>query len=300
MITPKPSSLEPSHVDERRVIDDASGRLRPGRICAWCRGPIDPAARRDALTCSKACRQAKARFRVGPSGPAASKAMRFAYSDPPYPGLARKYYDCEEVDHQELIDRMCREFPDGWALSTSEDALQDVLAMCPAGVRVASWIRGARQSVSWRPRSAWEPLIICGGRPVLIDVKEYSSDVLIWGGRQPSHPGALIGMKPAAFAEWMFQQLGATRGDELVDLYPGSGAIGRAWDIYTARPGRCDESTAAPSDGSARAARDESLTPADPTPRGSRDLSPAAAPGTSCLAGAERRLIETLDRNRDE
>jgi hypothetical protein len=36
-------------------------------------------------------------------------------------------------------------------------------------------------------------------------------------------------MKPPRFAVWMFGQLGARAGDELVDLYPGSGAITEAW-----------------------------------------------------------------------
>ena len=38
-----------------------------------------------------------------------------------------------------------------------------------------------------------------------------------------------VGMKPPRFAVWMFGQLGARAGDELVDLYPGSGAITEAW-----------------------------------------------------------------------
>ena len=41
-------------------------------------------------------------------------------------------------------------------------------------------------------------------------------------------------MKPPQFAVWMFCQLGARLGDELVDLYPGSGAIAEAWRRYTA------------------------------------------------------------------
>ena len=46
-------------------------------------------------------------------------------------------------------------------------------------------------------------------------------------------PGALIGMKPPEFAVWMFAQLGALPGDELADIFPGSGAISRAWELYT-------------------------------------------------------------------
>lgn len=241
------------------------------RICAWCRGPIRQAARRDAITCSKACRQAKARFRVAPAAGTATQPLRFAYADPPYPGMARKYYDQPEVDHTELVARMVADYPDGWALSTAASTLQEVLAICPAGVRVCPWVKGARQGISWRPRSAWEPLIVWGGRPRLTRPAEYSSDTLLWGGRQTSHPGALIGMKPAAFAEWMFEQLGALRGDQLDDLYPGSGAIGRAWGLYCR--GSIQDTSAGERDGSdTRAGRDGYR----------RD--------TSCLAGAERRL----------
>ncbi len=166
--------------------------------------------------------------------------MHFAYADPPYPGMARRYYQSEEVDHPQLIEGLSRQFPDGWALSTAASTLQQVLAICPAGVRVACWVKGPRQSVSYFPRSAWEPLIVYRGRARLIGVDEYSCDVLKWGGRQHSHPNAVIGMKPAAFAEWMFGQLGAQQDDQLDDLFPGSGAISRAWSLHqgVARAGR--------------------------------------------------------------
>jgi hypothetical protein len=39
-------------------------------------------------------------------------------------------------------------------------------------------------------------------------------------------------MKPPQFAIWMFTQLGARAGDELVDLYPGSGAVAEAAPIH--------------------------------------------------------------------
>lgn len=200
--------------------------------CAWCRGPISLAARSDAKTCSRSCRQAKARFRVSPAGPTDGAPLRLAYADPPYPGMSRKYYGGAEVNHRILIGTLMESYSDGWALSTSASSLQDVLAMCPAGVRVACWIKGVRQTVSWRPRSAWEPLIVYRGRPRRLGVSEYSSDVLDYRGRQHSHPGALIGMKSAPFAQWMFAQLGALAGDALDDIFPGSGIISRAWDLH--------------------------------------------------------------------
>ena len=291
----KGSIDKPSTVDKRHVIDDAAGMLRPGRECAWCGNEIDPAARRDALTCSKRCRQAKARFRVAPAGSTASTPLRFAYADPPYPGMARKYYGTEEVDHVELIEGLLRRFPDGWALSTAASTLQEVLAICPACVRVASWVKGARQGVAYRPRSAWEPLIVYRGRARLLGVAEYSSDVLLWGGRQQSHPGALVGMKPAAFAEWMFEQLGASRGDDLTDIFPGSGAIMRAWGLFQRRDSSSDMSAPGGGDtNDTRSGGDKSVAPVpladQAVPRGSRD----GYRRDSCLAGAVRRLENAI------
>jgi len=162
--------------------------------------------------------------------------MRFAYADPPYPGKADYYPERQEVDHQALIERLGREFPDGWALSTSAAALQQVLALCPPGVRVCSWQRAVRPTKSKRPISAWEPLIASGGRELAIDGPQVVRDALAYGGRYRRFPGALIGMKPPQFAAWLFAQLGARPGDQLEDLFPGSGAIGEAWRRYTSQP----------------------------------------------------------------
>ncbi|MCT7149563.1 hypothetical protein M1196_23235, partial [Salmonella enterica subsp. enterica serovar Oranienburg] len=77
--------------------------------------------------------------------------LRLAYADPRYPGLSRRYYGkhpdfAGEVDHAALIAKL-GEF-DGWALSTSARSLQDVLALCPPGSRVAVWVRGERPARS--------------------------------------------------------------------------------------------------------------------------------------------------------
>ncbi len=193
------------------------------------------------MTCSQPCRQARHRFRLSPAAATAETPIRVGVADPPYPKLARKYYRDEptfggEVDHGELVERLVSEFPDGWALCTSGAALPDVIRLCPRGVRVAIWVKGSRSCVSYRARSAYEPVILWGGRAHKMEIDEELDDVLTWGGRQPSHPGALVGMKSAPFCEWLFRQLGLLRGDELADLFPGSGAVTRAWRIYSGEP----------------------------------------------------------------
>jgi hypothetical protein len=55
-----------------------------------------------------------------------------------------------------------------------------------------------------------------------------------------SDPRRVIGAKPSTFAFWIFELLGAQPGDTLDDLYPGSGGIARAWDIYVSRQAESD------------------------------------------------------------
>lgn len=244
----------PSHLEERtpRTVDEILAANPEGwKLCAWCDSPI-VGKRSHARTCSQSCRQALSRFRVAPAGASASTPMRIAYADPPYPELAAKYYESSEVDHAKLCRELVENY-DAFALSTSAaalpmvlDDLRAALATTPIllrhrqqaplrveDIRVCPWVHGSRASKSYRARNAWEPLIIVGGRPVERDVGDELDDVLLWGGRQHSHPGALVGMKSAAFCEWMFKLLGAQRGDELADLFPGSGAVARAWKMYT-------------------------------------------------------------------
>ncbi|MBU2698870.1 MULTISPECIES: hypothetical protein [Pimelobacter] len=254
-----------------------------GRRCAWCKGPIALTARRDTVTCSKRCRQARHRFTtaVNADRPAlpttaapAGRGRRLAYADPPYPDLASRYYRdhpdfAGEVDHEQLVDELARY--DGWALSTSARALPDVLRICPAGVRVAAWHRGAASFArSPYPLTAWEPVIYVpvGRAPVDDASTEVLRDGYAPGGRdgsaavvddvstaqppavvdsliyvaQPrrSDPARVVGAKPATYCRWIFDLLGADphRGDTLDDLFPGSGGVARAWEIFAAAQGR--------------------------------------------------------------
>jgi len=212
------------------------------RVCAWCDRPIPPAARRDAVCCSVRCRQARHRFTrtAGRArGVAGGQPLRLAYADPPYPGKARLYRGhpdyAGEVDHADLIRRLSTF--DGWALSTSAAALPAVLGLCPAGTRVAAWHRGERPAASWRPLSAWEPLLYRGGRAVAPSALQTRRvDSLVHGvAPMTTLPDRVIGAKPAAFCRWVFDLLGAAAGDTLDDLFPGSGAVARAWAAFTAR-----------------------------------------------------------------
>jgi hypothetical protein len=153
--------------------------------------------------------------------------MRMAYADPPYPGMAHLYRDQPtyggEVDHRELIASLAAAY-DGWALSTSAKALRDVLPMCPPQAYVAPWVKpiGACPA-TYGKHNTWEPLIVVPGRCLRPGFRDWLSAAPARGG------GDLIGRKPIAFCAFLFEQLGLLPGDELADLFPGTGVVGRAW-----------------------------------------------------------------------
>lgn len=210
--------------------------------CDWCDGPMPPDARRDAVTCSQRCRQARWRFRRGAGAPTSPglgpEPIRVGYADPPYPGKAGYYRDHPdyggEVDHEELLTGLGMYFPDGWALSTSAEALPVVLSLADVlglgQVRVAAWFRGERPTSSYRPLSAWEPVVYAGGRDKLLEPDERRTDALVHVSRpRLTDPNRVVGAKPAEFCYWLFALLGLEPGDELIDLFPGSGGVARAW-----------------------------------------------------------------------
>jgi hypothetical protein len=190
------------------------------------------------VCCSKRCRQARHRFlrAAGRAEVITGRPLRLAYADPPYPGKAWLYRDhpdyAGEVDHAALIAQLAAY--DGWVLSTSAAALPAILALCPPGVRVAAWHRGERVTRSRFPLNAWEPVIFHGGRQL---PGQRRADSIVCGpGPLPTLPGRVIGAKPPAVCRWIFGLLGAAPGDVLDDLFPGSGAVTRAWAAYTAAP----------------------------------------------------------------
>lgn len=197
-------------------------------LCLWCRRELSD--RKDKRHCGRRCRQSHWRvLRQASLEYSNDAAKRLAYADPPFPGKARYYRDqptyAGEVDHEALIRQL--ETYDGWALSTSSDALQGVLPLCPPGVRICGW--GKPKPVPKATRglhSNWEPLIVKQARQLPPGVSD-------WISAQPArHGGTLIGRKPVKFVLWMFACLGAdAHTDTLDDLFPGTGIVGRCWRL---------------------------------------------------------------------
>lgn len=176
--------------------------------------------------------------------------MRFAIADPPYVGQAKRHYAKEaaaagrvasEVDHRALLERL--ETYDGWALCLSSPSLlgpDGIAAMCPPGVRIGAWVKpfaSFKRGVD--PAYAWEPVIYRTAREWR---KEQATVRDWWRDYRPPVPDAVAacitlkrgvsGAKPAAFSFWLFELLGMTPADTLDDLFPGSGAITRAWNTW--------------------------------------------------------------------
>lgn len=130
-----------------------------------------------------------------------------------------------EVDHVALIGRLCSDDGlAGWALSTSVRALRMILPLCPEWARVCAWVKPHAAPVrSHGLSNCWEPLIVVGGRQLPPGKRDWFS----------AHParrgGSLPGRKPLAFCVFLFEALGMRPGDEIRDLFPGTGIISRAW-----------------------------------------------------------------------
>lgn len=164
--------------------------------------------------------------------------MKFAYADPPYLGQGKRLYGTlhaeaavyDSVDgHAALIERLCGEYPDGWAMSLSSPSLRAILPLCPEDVRVLAWIK---PFAAFKPNVgvayAWEPVIVRGGRKRT----RQQDTVRDWVAENITLMRGFPGAKPAGFSHWLMDVLNVQTGDSIDDLFPGSGACGA---IFQAR-----------------------------------------------------------------
>ena len=161
--------------------------------------------------------------------------MKFAYADPPYIGQAERHYKCAEIEHKELLRKLDCLYPDGWALSCSTPSLGMILAWCPSDVRIAAWCKSFcafKRNV--RPAYAWEPVIYRGGRN---PCNGHRAAIPEKNGKQTTPKDfivepitlkkGLVGAKPERVCNWILDLLNFQPGDELHDLFPGTGVMGR-------------------------------------------------------------------------
>jgi hypothetical protein len=167
--------------------------------------------------------------------PAAQGAsLRLAYADPPYPGCAHLYRHHKdyggEVDHAALVERL-RGY-DGWVLHTSVPALAGILPLVAGEpVRICAWVKPFAAFKKNVPVAyAWEPVLVKAARkPVVGGVTVPLRD---WVSEPIALVRGLVGAKPARVCHWAFEVMGATAGDELDDLFPGTGGVMLAWQTW--------------------------------------------------------------------
>lgn len=166
--------------------------------------------------------------------------MKVAYADPPYLGCGSYYAKLHPESmqwnnletHKALIDRLSSEF-EAWALSLHSPSLQAILPLCPNDVRVGAWVKPfASFKPGINPAYCWEPVIFRGGRKR--DRKEWTCRD--WIAESITLRRGLTGAKPENFCFWVFDFLGLQIGDELHDLFPGTGGVSRAWKTWINTP----------------------------------------------------------------
>ena len=168
--------------------------------------------------------------------------MRLGYADPPYIGQSAKHYSQHpdydgEVLPAELFHRLSTF--DGWVLHTSSPALPQIIRAAdsipeyeggPRDYRIMAWVKPVaafKRNVS--VAYAWEPVLVKAARKPTISHRIVMRD---WISEPIAMKRGLVGAKPEAVCMWGFEMMGAQPSDELCDLFPGTGAVTRAWDKW--------------------------------------------------------------------
>jgi hypothetical protein len=176
--------------------------------------------------------------------------MKLAIADPPYLGRAERWYGVDgcgnghgigKADehpeaaiwddpqaHIDLVRQLEVEF-DGWAIALSVHSLSTYMQAIHTdsrnGIRVMSWIKPSSVPSGNRIASTWEPVIVKVPAERRSHGKGRSmKDHLVVN---PLRSG-FVGAKPPAWTEWVLDAMGYREGDEIVDLFNGSGAVMQA------------------------------------------------------------------------
>jgi len=181
-------------------------------------------------------------------------ANKLCIADPPYLGRAVRYYgeggcgvghgngqadnhpeaylwDLPET-HIQLVKELDQKY-DGWAIAMTVHSLstylQEVVTDSRNGIRVCVWHKPSSVTSGNRITNHWEPVLIKvpHNRKGWSSGGERMSDVLTANPAKNN----FMGSKPLAWTHWVLDLLGYTEGDEVVDLFHGSGAVHRALQV---------------------------------------------------------------------
>lgn len=182
--------------------------------------------------------------------------MRLAIADPPYLGRADRWYgegrgsgrtwtaggyrgrngrkpdqhpDAKVWDdpasHVALIERLAASY-EGWAVAGHATSTALLLNAAPAGAQLAVWVRPNAIPGGARVVNGWEPVLIFvpterRGRTTGMRTRDVLTAPVLRQG--------FLGSKPPQWTRWVLDMLGYDPAiDELVDMFPGSGAVSAA------------------------------------------------------------------------
>lgn len=162
--------------------------------------------------------------------------MKLAYADPPYLGCGKLYPEHPDAlkwddpdEHIKLLQKLEDDY-DGWAYSASSPSLPVLLSyrnVLPS-FRIAAWVKPfAAFKRNVRIAYTWEPVIFKPGRDRSKDGASVGRDHL---AESITLKKGLTGAKPEKFCLWVLNLLGYVEGDEVDDLFPGTGVMGRVLD----------------------------------------------------------------------
>jgi hypothetical protein len=166
--------------------------------------------------------------------------MKLHYADPPYLGCGSLYaaHHPQALDwddpqtHVRLVEQLQDE-ADGWVLhlSATPDSIALYAPLCvKAGARWCSWVKGFAAFKRNVPVAyAWEPVIVKAGRKPVVSKRLVMRD---WIQESVTLRKGLTGAKPEAVCHWAFELAAARPDDELTDLFPGTGAVSKAWETW--------------------------------------------------------------------
>jgi hypothetical protein len=162
--------------------------------------------------------------------------MKVAYADPPYVKCCALYGHFHGDDGRcwddlettlLLLDRLNRDYPDGWAMSCKGNLQELVVLGARAGptARLSPWLKPFHSfKPNVNPSHGWEGVIWKATRkrdryePTVKDF--YVGNITLKKG--------LTGAKPYDFNRWILELLGCRPTDQVDDLFPGTGGMGVA------------------------------------------------------------------------
>ena len=120
-------------------------------------------------------------------------------------------------------------------MSAAMYSLKEIIAIAPADARLAAWVKpwsAFKPGVD--PAYTWEPVLFKTARKASKHTPTVKDHLIC----NITLKKGLCGAKPRDFCFWVFDLLGMKPGDELVDVFPGTGIVGRCWEEMKKEPAR--------------------------------------------------------------